>query len=202
MISDSTNESKKTPTLIDILDTLAKKKSALSGSLEQRTVEASRVSEEERHSKALALKYKGIPLDAIADQFKVTVRTLYRWFSESNKQYREQRFEDEDGIDLLSENMATLEQFERVCMYEVTQSRDDRGIRAKFLALAMKARKAKIDLQLEVGLISREPSKLYTTVRHEGQIVDEHAAAVVSNRSREQLLEDLIERLSKARTIS
>jgi hypothetical protein len=88
---------------------------------------------------------------------------------------------------------------------QVSDNRDksSRGIKAKYLDMAAKARKMEIDLLVTTGVLPTEPGRMYHSLEDEGRLESEaeNTAVAKATRNRDQLVKDLIDKLERSSTL-
>lgn len=173
--------------------------------------------DDERLGHVMEWRYQGISISAIAKIFGVNSRTVSTWISQSKEKFR-QSFEGETAADILAGHWQFLDYIESVCLYEAHQLGSDskqidpktgkvidrqetvtmRAARNRCLESAMRARKMKIDLHLQTGVLPKEPSRMYHTLEQEGRVDDSSKNAPQRNKTRDQLVTQLLEQLEKS----
>lgn len=194
-------------------------KNALLGDAEA-TMEANRVrvdgmSLEEKIRLCAKLSRQGIANKDLAKFFSVTTRTIYDWLRKDLESIREE-MEAKPAIDLIIEQMADLEAYEKLCMYEashlgrdqieydaetgqkrVVEGKDNTKVldqKTKLVQLAVSIRKMRIDLFTQTGIIPKQADKLYGGVgdyknNSEEEDLQKH------NRSTEELKQSVMDKL-------
>jgi len=139
------------------------------------------------------------------------------------KQEFRKTLEQERAVDVLMETLMDIENQIAVCRYEISQLENDgkkfdpkTGVisdnQDRFYVISARQRwerqladylKMKINLQMQVGLVPRDPERIYRSLEEEGkrQTLDSPTAPA-SNRSRDESINELIEKMSRNRTIS
>ncbi len=209
------------PKLTSILDSLSQAPIPPTSPEEKKRAEFQALPEDEKFQKAWNLKCRGIPILAIARMFGVSVRTIHRWLQTVKQQYREQQLEGITRADLLADDLMFLSHVETTCMYEANQLGKDgkeldpktgklfdnndrnagRGLKIKFIQLALKARDTKIKLELETGMLPREPGQLYRTMEQDGKVKDLEERDKRVQRSRKELLSDVLSQMEKTQVL-
>lgn len=194
-------------------------KNALLGDAEA-TMEANRVrvdgmSSDEKIRLCAKLSRQGIANKDLAKFFSVTPRTIYDWLRKDLESIREE-MEAKPAIDLIIEQMADLEAYEKLCMYEashlgrdqieydaetgqkrVVEGKDNTKVldqKTKLVQLAVSIRKMRIDLFTQTGIIPKQADKLYGGVgdyknNSEEEELQKH------NRSTEELKQSVMDKL-------
>ena len=194
-------------------------KNALLGDAEA-TMEANRVriegmSLDEKIRLCAKLSRQGIANKDLSKFFSVTPRTIYDWLRKDLEAIREE-MEAKPAIDLIIEQMADLEAYEKLCMYEashlgrdqieydaetgqkrIIEGRENVRVldqKTKLMQLAVSIRKMRIDLFTQTGIIPKQPDKLYGGVgdyknNSEEQELEKH------NRSPEELKQSVMDKL-------
>ena len=164
-------------------------KNALLGDAEA-TMEANKIrldgmSSEEKIRLCAKLSRQGIPNKELSRFFSVTPRTIYDWLRKDLEAIREE-MEAKPAIDLIIEQMADLEAYEKLCMYEASHLGRDQieydpetgetrliegkentkvlDQKTKLVQLAVSIRKMRIDLFSQTGIIPKQADKLYAGV--------------------------------------
>lgn len=181
------------------------------------------LTDEEKHRQAWQFKMNGVPMQSIAKIFGVDARTVYRWFSVMKADWVSQ-MEIEPSVNHFAGEIMHLEELESLCLYEASQIGNDskkfdvtlgavvdspnKAIDAAnkrgWIKEAGVFRMARIKLMLETGVIPREADRLYRTMEEEGKAgqVVEDVTPVGVPLDRKQLIAEVLERMTKGRTLS
>lgn len=161
------------------------------------------------------LSRQGIANKELARFFSVSTRTIYDWLRRDLQSLREE-MEAKPAIELIIEQMADLEAYEKLCMYEASHlGRDQIEIdpetgekrlvegkenvrvldqKTKLIQLAISIRKMRIDLYSQTGIIPKQPDKLYVGVG-EYRNDPEQEDMQKFNRSPEELKQSVMDKL-------
>lgn len=134
---------------------------------------------EERRGKVWDLHIRGASKSAIAKAMNVSIGTVYADLEAIGKNYKDQILKT-DPIRLVSDSIHWLDEMERVALHEIsTASRKVQKVRdpntgemvevevadpnkSKFYSAALQARKLKLNLFLDTGIIPKDsPEKLF-----------------------------------------
>jgi len=174
------------------------------------------MSDSEKRAEAFLMRMDGVPVNAIAKGFGVSTSTVYRWLHEHADEFRT-HFEQRPAANVIVEHMQWLGRLEEMCLYEANQLKDDgtiidpktgtvtridngraKSMKNKFLQSAMRARRMMIELQLDTGVLPREPSKHYHSMVNDGRAADEEKTA---HRTPEQVREEILKLAETTRTL-
>ena len=178
------------------------------------------VAEDDRAAEAMSLKLSGVSVRSIAKKMGVSTSTIYQWIAKQAQEYRE-GIEQQEGINILSEQLIWLDEITRMCVYEAKLLAGDRSsfdaktgthknpgevlklktAANRMIQSALAAKKLTIDLQLSCGILPREPERVYAKledVKSERGAQDE---AAVAKKTREELLEDIQALILRGRQI-
>lgn len=200
--------------LLAVLDALASDVQPVVAPEEKARRDLLLLSDEDKARRAMEWKFQGIPVPSIAKAFGVDIRTIYRWLNKAKLLFRE-TFEEETAADLLSEHLLFLDHVEELCLYEAGQLGKDgkefdpktgtvvdkkgdggKSVKLRFIDGAVRARKMKIDLMMQTGMIPSEPHRMYHSLKDEGQ-VGEGPKTSGLERTREELVRDLLDKLGQ-----
>jgi hypothetical protein len=161
--------------------------------------------------------YQGVAKKDLASFFGVSLRTVYQWLKEENSGLLEE-FEVKSGLELLIEQFAELEQYEKLCMVEASHlgnsqleidpETGDKRIKgptskglenkAKFIDLARKFREMQINLLTQTGLIPKQPDKIYNAVKdNKLELEESEQTANINKLDKPDLSKTVIEKLMK-----
>jgi len=208
------------PSITDMLSDLAKSPAPPLTAAERQKSELNALSDEEKWTKAWQYRMRGIPVQNIGTMFGVDRRTIYRWFSNLKRQFRE-IFERETSADLMSEVFMELDDQIATVRYDITQlEQDGKELDAngkvleppdKFQTINARQRyqkqlldlvKMKTDLMLQTGIIAKEPERMYHTLEQDGKVSAEETAATTGPRDHETEIAELLDTLRKGRVLS
>jgi len=159
---------------------------------------------EDRANHAFDMKMRGLSNVTIANELEVDRGTVARYLKEHTERFRES-FEGVHAADLIAENIAWLDEIERVCLYEIANMGDDELIdmdtgtvtrrkssiatdKNQWVKSLLKAREMKTKLLMDTGVIPKVAERLYH------KLVDsrvDEAADGVEMRTREQIIADI-----------
>jgi len=150
-----------------------------------------------RHREAYRLHRAGQTMSQIAHAFGVSERTIYRWIESYEDQYRGS-IEGKPVLNLIAEELAKLDDLEREGMREAAATKFPTQRRG-YLLIALKAMTARHALLLEVGILPREPTKIYGALQELKPLVAESGAD--HTRTEEQIRDDILALLQSSRTV-
>jgi hypothetical protein len=145
------------------------------------------------HNQAYKLRLQGMAVGDIAAQFGVCRETIWRWCKLVEQEFLRQ-LETTPAFNIIAEQFKRLRDLEEENRTAAAGAKSERA-KAMFYAVALKALQAQNELLLDVGILDRAPDKLFSVVTNARpqpqQVPREH-------RSREQLINDLLDKLSRA----
>lgn len=171
---------------------------------------------EERMCRIWDMKVRGLTADIIADTLNVSVSTVYSDVKELGRRYREQ-LEKVDPVTLLAENLQWLDEIERSCLFEAAASgkvtkkiqdaETDQTVefeindpnKAKFMQVALNARREKVKLLLDTGVIPKDPEKMTRSLKSLKKAEDKIESR--SKRSEEEMEESIENLLTYGRRV-
>jgi len=144
-----------------------------------------------RHHSAFLMKMKGMKVSRIAEVFGVSERTVFRWFTAYEQEFRE-GFEAVPAANLIAKQLAVLEEIERLNLAEANECESNRD-RIGFYRVALIARGKIIDLMTQTGVIPKEPEKVYSVmVEKKPKSLDTKPEAEVSREELERRIMQLL----------
>lgn len=167
---------------------------------------------EDRRVKIWEFKIKGISTDAIAKVFKISRDTVYRDLKILATRYRESLTKDAP-LDIVADTMMFLDKLEEIALFEFNQAGGGAveldGVKVKrgasnskdkhnFLKAVLTARQMKIDMLMQIGVIPREPKRLFEAL--EGSTSDKEER-VGSDRTEEEIKDSIKDLLSLGRRL-
>lgn len=117
-----------------------------------------------RHKQAYAFYKSGKHPEDIATQFGVSVRTIFRWLDAYREATRE-ALEQSDPLNLITEQIQKYENIEREALLSARITTSERS-RGRYLKLALDSAKAKTHLLLDVGLVPKDPTRIYSLIQN------------------------------------
>jgi len=155
------------------------------------------------------LRIRGLTTMAIAKALGISVSTVYSDLKEVGRRYREELLKV-DPVTIVAENMQWLDEMERIALYELHQASTQKQKvidaatgatteveiqdpnKSRFYLAALQARKMRLDLLIQTGIIPRERANLFDAL--------EQSATTEAEKGRERSVEEIradIERLMK-----
>lgn len=135
----------------------------------------------------------------IAAHFHKRRETIWRWCQLVEAEYRK-LVEHEPVLNQISREVAGLTDLEMQARENLEASTNDRAI-IGFLGEARKAATARQNFLLTVGVLPKEPERLYTATVEFKPMDDGTDDDNTPLRSRQEMIETLIDALSKGRTL-
>jgi hypothetical protein len=147
-------------------------------------------------SRAYSLRLQGMPAGEIAEKFGVCRESIWRWCKAIEKEYLDY-LEKNPQFNIVGEQFKRLRDLEEENRKAATAAKSERA-KAMFLANAMKAITAQNDLLLDVGIFERAPERLFKVVATVKPIDPQELESKASNRTREEIVSELIDRLGRS----
>lgn len=180
-----------------------------------------KMSMDERAARCHELRMRGVPVTAIARSFEVSPRAIYKWLQHGIEQFRS-RLEQQPAADLLSEQLQFLDSMEEMCLFEASQADVDdsaeidpatgkvtrklnptrAGLKLKYMQAAMSARAEKIKLLTTVGVLPKEPERIYHSMADEKRDGDTATETKGRERSAEEIKNSIMQYLSRGRSLT
>lgn len=157
------------------------------------------VLDDERHREAYRLRRRGVKVSDIASKFGVDVRTVHRWVRSYYEAYR-QCLEETPVVNLIAEEVADLKDLEHTAMQAANDAVDDCNRRGYF-NLVLKTMRARHQLLLEVGVLPKEPTKIYNAVQEFKPHDVLSSSEDEDGRTEEEMRSEIMNLLRHARTI-
>lgn len=119
----------------------------------------SKAKTDERREQVYSLSLRGAKKAALARMYDVHVNTITRDLKAMKKRLRSDTV-TADAWTEIAESLKFLDEIEKLALYEFYQNKSNPSAKQKFLETCIKAREAKVRLQLNVGHIPKVADKV------------------------------------------
>lgn len=170
--------------------------------------------EDEKCQKVMELRRRGLGISTIGKMVGVSPNQVTKWINQHIENKRTQ-IESQPAANILVENLDFLSHMEDLVLYELNMVRDGTiiidketgeiskkpvNVQAKsaFIKLALKVREMKMDLEVQTGVLPKQPERIYHTMESNKE---QDSLRPDLDRSEEEIKENLLRLLERGRSV-